>query len=160
MQTPSNEPGGEARGEATRQTQHEAVGETRLTETGMIKPEASGVRKLVNSTRYSWYGLKAAWKQEEAFRLELGLAVVFLPGAFVIGDGLAHQLLLALMCGLVVLAELINTAIESVVDRVSSEMHPLSGQAKDLGSAIVFTTLCLFWIIWGPSLWHYWRATG
>ena len=124
----------------------------------MSKPDASGVRKLINSTIYSWRGLKAAWQQEEAFRLELCLALVFLPLAFYVGDGLVHQLLLALMCGLVVLAELINTAIESVVDRIGSEPHPLSGQAKDLGSALVLVTLGLFWVIWGPSLWYFYLS--
>ena len=50
-------------------------------------------------------------------------------------------------------------ALESVVDRVGSERHPLSGQAKDLGSAAVFLTLVLFWLIWGPSLWYFYRAS-
>lgn len=124
----------------------------------MTKPDATGLKKLYNSTVYSWQGLRAAWKNEEAFRLELALALLFLPLAFVVGDGLVHQLLLALMCGLVVLAELVNTAIESVVDRIGSEPHPLSGQAKDLGSAIVLITLLLFWVIWGPSLWNFYHC--
>ena len=125
----------------------------------MTKPQATGIRKLINSTIYSWQGLRAAWQHEEAFRLELCLALLFLPLAWIVGDGLVHQLLLTMVCVLVVLAELVNTAIESVVDRIGSEPHPLSGQAKDLGSAIVLITLLLFWLIWGPSLWHFYRAS-
>ena len=126
----------------------------------MTKPDATGVKKLINSTIYSWRGLRAAWRNEEAFRLELCLALIFLPLSYVVGDSLTHQLLLVLVCVLVVLAELINTAIESVVDRIGPEIHPLSGQAKDLGSAIVLITLGLFWLLWAPSLWHYYKAAG
>ena len=74
------------------------------------------------------------------------------------GQTLTHQLLLVTVCGLVILAELINTAIESVVDRIGPEHHPLSGQAKDLGSAIVLVTLILFLVIWVPSLWQFARG--
>ena len=123
----------------------------------MSKPELSGFAKLAASTRYSWLGFKAAWRNEEAFRLECALAVVLLPAAFVIGDGLVHKLVLVLPLALVLLAELVNSAIESVVDRIGPEHHPLSGQAKDLGSAGVFLTLVLFWVIWAPSCWHYYR---
>ena len=124
----------------------------------MTKPDASGVKKLINSAVYSWRGLRATWRNEEAFRLELCLALLFMPLAWLVGDGLVHQLLLVLVCVLVVLAELINTAIESVVDRIGPEQHPLSGQAKDIGSAIVLITLCLFWLMWGPSLWHFYKS--
>ncbi len=124
----------------------------------MTKPDASGLKKLINSTVYSWRGLRATWRNEEAFRLELSLALLFMPLAALVGDGLVHQLLLVLICGLVILAELINTAIESVVDRIGPELHPLSGQAKDIGSAIVFITLCLFLLLWGPSLWHFYKS--
>jgi diacylglycerol kinase (ATP) len=126
----------------------------------MTKPDASGVKKLINSTIYSWRGLSAAWRNEEAFRLELCLAVLFLPLSYIVADTLAHQLILVLVCVLVVLAELINTAIESVVDRIGPEHHPLSAQAKDIGSAIVLITLGLFWLIWGPSLWQYYNSLG
>jgi diacylglycerol kinase (ATP) len=121
----------------------------------MNKPGLSGVRKLVASTHYSWLGLRAAWRNEEAFRLECMLAMGLVPLAFVIGEGLPHKLILVLPVVLVPLVELLNSALESVVDRVGTEQHPLSGQAKDLGSAAVFVTLVLFWLIWAPSLWHF-----
>ncbi len=124
---------------------------------GMTKPGKKGWARLIAATGYSAKGLRAAWRHEEAFRIEALLALIFLPFAFVINQGLAHQLILIMACFIVVLAELFNTAIESVVDRISSELHPLSGQAKDIGSAGVFVSLVLFGVVWGISGWHYLR---
>ena len=78
--------------------------------------------------------------------------------ALLVGESRVHRLLLLVVCALVILAELVNTAIETIVDRIGAERHPLSGQAKDLGSAIVFVTLMLFLAAWVPSLWHWWRG--
>ena len=119
----------------------------------MSKPQASGLRKLVNSTRYSFQGFAAAWRNEEAFRLECVLFILLTPLALLVGEGLTHKLLLLLSLALVLLAEVINTALESVVDRVGEEHHPLAGQAKDLGSAAVFVTLSIVAMVWLPSLW-------
>ncbi|MFV8818553.1 diacylglycerol kinase [Haliea sp. E17] len=127
-------------------------------QTGMSKPDRRGVARLVAATRYSWKGFKAAWMNEEAFRLEASLAIGFVPLAFLIGDSLAHQVALVITCGLVILAEVINTAIESIVDRIGTEYDPLSGQAKDLGSAGVFVSLSLFLVVWIPSFWHYFHS--
>ena len=124
----------------------------------MTKPGRSGLARLVAATRYSWQGFKAAWLHEEAFRLEATLALGFVPLAFLIGQTLSHQIALVITCGLVILAEVINTAIESIVDRIGPEMDPLSGQAKDLGSAAVFVTLSLFLLVWTVSVWHYFRG--
>lgn len=121
----------------------------------MSKPEASGVRKLINSTRYSFQGFRSAWCNEEAFRLECVLFLILSPIAFFIGESLAHTLLLLLSLALVILAEVINTALESVVDRIGEERHPLAGQAKDLGSAAVFVTLSIVAMVWLPSLWRF-----
>lgn len=120
----------------------------------MTKPGKTGLPRLIAATRYSMQGLRAAWKYEEAFRIEATLACACVPLAFWVGQGLTHQLLLVISCGLVILAELFNSAIEAAVDRFGSEMHPLSGQAKDIGSAAVFTSLVLFAIVWLPSLWQ------
>ncbi len=122
------------------------------------RPGTRGLARLVAATRNSWQGLRAAWRSDEAFRQEAGLALLFLPLSFWVGQTLTHQLLLATACGLVILAELINTAIESIVDRIGPERHPLSGQAKDLGSAVVLVTLILFLVIWVPSLWQFVRT--
>jgi len=124
----------------------------------MSKPGKSGRARLVAATRYSWQGFKAAWLHEEAFRMEATLALAFVPLAFIIGETVSHQIALVITCGLVILAEVINTAIESIVDRIGTERDPLSGQAKDLGSAAVFVTLGLFLLVWAVSFWHYFRG--
>ncbi len=128
------------------------------TENGMAKPGKKGLTRLVAATRHSMSGFREAWRNEEAFRQEATLALAFVPLAFFVGETLVHKLLLLIVCALVILAELINTAIETVVDRISAERHPLSGQAKDLGSAIVFVTLMLFLATWVPSIWHWWQS--
>ncbi len=124
----------------------------------MFKPGKRGLARLIAATRYSRNGLLAAWRSEEAFRTEVTLALAFLPLAFVVGSSLAHQLILVVCCALVILAEILNTAIESVVDRIGPEHDPLSGQAKDLGSAAVLVALLLFTLAWGLSLWQWWRG--
>ena len=124
----------------------------------MTKPGKTGLSRLIAAAGYSMRGLKAAWQHEEAFRLEATLALLFVPLSFVIADQLTHQLVLLSCCFLVIVIELINSAIEAVVDRISSEIHPLSGQAKDIGSAAVFVTMILFLVVWGLSFWHYFQA--
>lgn len=121
----------------------------------MTKPGKTGIARLIAAAGYSFHGFKAAWRHEEAFRLEATLAVIFIPLSFIITSDPAHQIALLIACALVVIAELINSAIEAVVDRISSDIHPLSGQAKDIGSAAVFVSLILFVSAWGLSIWHY-----
>lgn len=120
----------------------------------MTKPGKTGIARLIAATGYSLKGLRAAWKYEEAFRIEATLACLCVPLAFYVGRDLTHQLLLVITCAIVILAELFNSAIEAAIDRHGSEMHPLSGQAKDIGSAGVFTSLVLFIICWTSSLWQ------
>lgn len=93
-------------------------------------------------------GLKAAWVHEAAFRQELMLAIVMLPIALWVDVSTVERLLLILTLFMVLIVELLNSAIEAVVDRVGSEIHPLSGQAKDIASAAVFLTLTLCGITW------------
>jgi diacylglycerol kinase (ATP) len=122
------------------------------------RPGTRGLARLVAATTNSWRGLRAAWRMEEAFRQETTLALLFLPLALLVGANLTHTLILVMTCALVIFAELINTAIESIVDRIGPERDPLSGLAKDLGSAVVFVTLMLFLAVWLPSLWQYVRG--
>lgn len=86
--------------------------------------------------------------------------LVLTPLAFVVGNSLTQQLLLLLVGWLVVIVEVLNSAIEAVVDRIGSEHHELSGRAKDLGSAAVFLSLALNLVIWGglagANLFHLW----
>lgn len=119
------------------------------------KPGKTGVARLIAATGYSMQGFKATWRHEEAFRLEICACLFFIPASYWLGTDLTHKLLLVTSCVLVLLAELFNSAIEATVDRVSHENHPLSGLAKDIGSAGVFLTMMLFLLIWGSSLWQW-----
>ena len=120
-----------------------------------LKPGKKGIARIIAATGYSFQGFRAAWRNEAAFRQELVLAIIFLPAAFWLGETLTHQLLLVMSCALVVLAELLNSAIEAVVDRIGEEQHELSGRAKDIGSAAVFVTLTLFVVMWVLSFWQW-----
>ena len=115
----------------------------------VAKPGATGVTRIINATGYSMKGLKSAWINEAAFRQELMLILLLMPLAFWIGDTLDQILLLICISWLVVIVEVLNSAIEAVVDRVGSEHHELSGRAKDLGSAAVFIALALNALVWG-----------
>ncbi|HEG4449117.1 diacylglycerol kinase [Aeromonas hydrophila] len=115
----------------------------------MAKPGATGVTRIINATGYSMKGLKSAWINEAAFRQELMLILLLMPLAFWIGDTLEQILLLVCISWLVVIVEVLNSAVEAVVDRIGSEHHELSGRAKDLGSAAVFIALVLNALVWG-----------
>ncbi|MBP4043320.1 MULTISPECIES: diacylglycerol kinase [Aeromonas] len=115
----------------------------------MAKPGATGITRIINATGYSMKGLKSAWINEAAFRQELVLILLLMPLAFWIGDSLNEILLLVCISWLVVIVEVINSAVEAVVDRIGSEHHELSGRAKDLGSAAVFIALALNALVWG-----------
>ena len=108
----------------------------------------SGLKRIINASGYSWKGLKAAWKHEVAFRQELILALVAIPLAFYLAENKYELLWLISPLFLLIIAELINSAIEAVVDRISDEYHELSGRAKDIGSAIVFVSLVLSVVVW------------
>lgn len=114
----------------------------------MNKPGATGLKRLVNASQYSIKGLKAAFKHEEAFRQEVFLLPIILVLAVWLSEtGLEFALLFG-SYWLVLMAELINSGIEAVVDRIGLEKHPLSGQAKDIGSAIVMLAMVLTVMTW------------
>ncbi len=114
----------------------------------MAYAQHKGWRRLVNATGYSWAGLKAAWRNEEAFRQEALLCAALVPLALWLGEGAVEQALLIGSLLLVVIVELLNSGIEAVVDRIGQERHELSGRAKDIGSAAVFAALLNAAIIW------------
>ncbi len=118
----------------------------------MAKPGNTGLTRVIKATGYSMLGLKAAWKHEAAFRQELLLAIVGIPLAVFLAENKSEMLWLILPLFLVIMAELVNSAIEAVVDRVSGEHHELSGRAKDIGSAVVFVALILVAVIWSVIL--------
>ena len=113
----------------------------------------TGIRRIINATFFSLSGLKIAWRNEAAFRQECALAMILLPTAVWLGRNAVERSLLIGTCLLVLIIELLNTAVESVVDRVGMDHHELSGRAKDLGSAAVLVSLLLTVIVWGLIAW-------
>lgn len=114
----------------------------------MNKPGVTGLKRLINAAKYSIQGLKAAYRNEEAFRLEIYLLPIITVLAVCFSrTGLEFALLFS-SYWLILIAELINSGIEAVVDRIGSENHPLSGQAKDIGSAIVMLAAILTVVTW------------
>lgn len=109
---------------------------------------ATGIRRLVNATRYSLEGLAAAARHEAAFRQELLLAVVLLPLGLWLGANGVERALLAGSVLLVLIVELLNSGVEAAVDRISAEHHELSKRAKDFGSAAVMLSLVLTGLVW------------
>lgn len=117
-----------------------------------MKPGDTGLTRIWRATGYTWAGLKAAWRQEAAFRQEVGLLVVMTPVAFWVGRTLLEQALLIAVGLLVLAVELLNLAIEAAIDRIGHDDHDLSGIAKDMGSAAVFTSLTIVVIVWGAVI--------
>jgi len=112
-----------------------------------------GLKRIVNATVYSVRGLRAAWEHESAFRQEVVLSVFMLPAALWLGTTWLERAFLIATVVLVLAAELLNSAVEAAVDRVSMDMHLLAGRAKDMGSAAVFFTLLLCGGTWAAALW-------
>ncbi len=112
------------------------------------KPGNTGLKRIVKATGYSIQGLKAAWKHEAAIRQEVALLLVALPIIVLVDVTLVEKILM--LGGLLILIaiELVNSAIEAIVDRVGVEHHELSGRAKDIGSAAVMVMLLLNAINW------------
>lgn len=123
--------------------------------TDLVNPQKgrTGFSRVWHATGYSLAGLRAGWT-EAAFRLEACLAFVMLPLAFWLGRTWAEVALLAGSILLVLVVELLNTAVEAAIDRISLERHPLSKRAKDMGSAAVFLALVLAGGIWAAALWQ------
>jgi diacylglycerol kinase (ATP) len=112
----------------------------------------SGLRRIWNACHYSLAGLVAAWRHEDAFRQELILALVLVPLALLTGgSGVGKALMIASVMA-VLIVELINSALEATVDRVSLDNHPLAKRAKDIGSAAVMVALLNVALVWGLVL--------
>ena len=117
-----------------------------------MKAQHHGIRRIIKATKYSSQGLAYAWKNESAFREEVVIGFFLVIAAFFLGDNNIETALLIGSCFLVVIAEIINSAIEAVVDRAGSEHNELAGAAKDMGSAAVMISIILLLIIWGLLL--------
>lgn len=109
----------------------------------MANQNVTGLKRIYNAFFFSMQGFKATWQHEAAFRQEVQLFVVATPLAVWLGETLIEKLLLVGCLVTVMLVELLNTAVEAVVDRIGLEHHELAGRAKDIGSAAVL--LSLFW---------------
>ena len=122
----------------------------------MGKPDTTGIKRIINAFGFSFLGLRAALKHEAAFRQELAFCVVLIPLSFWVGQTTVERVLLIGSLLLVLIVELINSAIEAIVDRIGTEHHELSGRAKDIGSAAVLVSLVNSTMIWGLIIFDYW----
>jgi diacylglycerol kinase (ATP) len=118
-----------------------------------VKPGKSGMARLVDATGYSVKGICAAWRNEAAFRQEVVVFVVLLPLSFFVARSIEQWLLLTMPLLLLLIVELLNSAIENAVDRIGHEQHDLSGRAKDMGSAAVLLCLLLIGVCWLTIAW-------
>ena len=114
----------------------------------MANQKHTGLQRLLNAARFSWDGLKAAWQHEEAFRQESILCLVLIPLALWLGESGVERALMIGSVLLVIIVELVNSAIEAIVDRIGLERHELSKRAKDIGSAAVLVALLNVAVIW------------
>ncbi|KAA9002836.1 diacylglycerol kinase [Affinibrenneria salicis] len=115
--------------------------------------KATGLTRIIKATGYSLQGLRLAWRYEAAFRQEVLLLIAAVAVALWLDVSVVERLLLILSVALIVLMELLNSAIEAVVDRIGMERHELSGRAKDIGSAAVFVAILLALVVWLSILW-------
>ncbi|MHC5225761.1 diacylglycerol kinase [Ignatzschineria sp. LJL83] len=120
----------------------------------MNKPGKKGFARIIAAFGYSLKGLKAAYQNEAAIRQELIAGILIIPLAFFFANNGIELALLLSSALLIFLMELVNSAIESIVDRVGSEYHELSGQAKDIGSALVLVAMIIFVVTWGSILFY------
>ncbi len=113
-----------------------------------MKTGEKGLTRLVSATRYSLQGIRACWRHEAAFRQEASLAIIGIPLALWLARDGVEFLLLVLPLFLLMLAELANSAIEAIVDRLGYDSDELSGRAKDMGSAVVFMAIMIAGLSW------------
>ena len=114
----------------------------------MGEAKESALGHIVNALIWSAAGVKTAWQNELAFRIESITIMIMLPVGVWLGRSAAERALLVASCLLILITELLNSAIESVVDRIGMERHELSGRAKDMGSAAAFFSMLTAGIVW------------
>lgn len=108
----------------------------------------TGIKRILNATSYSVAGFKAAFSNEEAFRQIVWINIILIPISFFVDVSRVEQALMIGVCLLAIIIELLNSAIEAVVDRISLDQHPLSKNAKDMGSAAQFVGLSIIVVVW------------
>ncbi|OTG73834.1 diacylglycerol kinase [Acinetobacter sp. ANC 4169] len=114
----------------------------------------TGVKRVFNATQYSLAGFKAAFSNEAAFRQIVFINTILIPVSFFLEVTAVEQALMVAVCLLALIVELFNSAIEAVIDRISLEKHPLSKNAKDMGSAAQFVSLSMIFFVWLIILIH------
>ncbi len=120
----------------------------------MSKPNGTGFGRIMKATDCSRKGFAAAWVNEAAFRQEAGLTLAAIPFAWYLAADFGHFAILMGVWLLVIIVELLNSAIEALTDRVSLERHELSGRAKDMGSAAVTSALVFVALVWAAAIWQ------
>ncbi|NCH59425.1 diacylglycerol kinase [Cronobacter dublinensis] len=116
-----------------------------------------GLTRIIKAAGYSWKGLSAAWKNEAAFRQEaVAVIVAIIIACWLDVDPMTRVMLISSVM-LVMIVEILNSAIEAVVDRIGPEFHELSGRAKDMGSAAVLMSIILALVVWVTLLWQHLR---
>lgn len=114
-----------------------------------MKSRHSGLKRILHAAGYSWKGFKSTWKHEVAFKQEVILFSFMTPLAFWIGETASESVILIAVLLIVLVVELLNSAVESVVDRIGEDYHKLSGRAKDQGSAAVLLSFFIAILVWG-----------
>ena len=117
-----------------------------------LKPNGTGIARILKAFACSVKGFRAAFKHEAAFRQELLLCIVLLPFSFVIAASLAHWVALISTLLLLLLVEAINSAIEALADQISTDWHELIGRAKDLGASAVFIAFSIVILVWVEAI--------
>ena len=112
------------------------------------RDKPTGLTRIVRAFGYSWQGFRYAWREEAAFRQEFCLAVVVVPAGLYLGRSGVERALLVWPMLQILLVELLNSAVEAVVDRSGFERHPLAGMAKDMGSAAVLLSFGMLGTVW------------
>ncbi len=132
---------------------HHSVSSTSAIQRTMPSTEPRGPRQIARAFKWSMMGLRAAWRHEASFRLEGYLFVILFPLGLWLGrDGVEKAILVGSLV-LVLSAELLNSAIEAIVDKASPEFHELAGRAKDMGSAAVLLLMANVVLAWVLVLW-------
>ena len=114
----------------------------------IARDKPTGITRLLRAFGYSVQGFVHAWREESAFRQEVCLAAMVIPGGLLLGRSGIERVLLIYPMLQILVVEILNSAVEAVVDRGGTEQHPLAGMAKDMGSAAVMLSFALLGTVW------------
>ncbi len=118
-----------------------------------MKPGLTGIKRINAASKNSMRGIRDAWHFESAFRQDVFISAVLLLLSFLLARTVVEWIILILPLFVLIIVELLNSAIENVVDRIGPERHELSGRAKDMGSSAVFFCLILIGVVWLGMAW-------